>query len=80
MDPIEGPLQELLPIHFTSEQIFKLKDLLKRGEFSLDNLPPMGETYARDTLIPLITEFFELTDVKEQGKKGKEIVEALQAL
>jgi hypothetical protein len=77
MPPIEGPLLELAHIHFTSEQIERVADLFERNGFSLKDLPPMGEAYARDTLIPLITEYLEATDAEVQKQKEKEIIEAL---
>lgn len=77
MPPIEGPLLELVKINFPSEQIERVADLFERNDFSLSDLPPMSETYARDKIIPLITEYLDATDAEVQKQKEKEIIEAL---
>ncbi len=77
MPPLEGPLLELIQIHFPSEKIERVADLFKRNGFSLSDLPPMSDVYARDTLIPLITEYLDATDAEVQKEKEKEIIKAL---
>lgn len=77
MGPVEGPLQELLPIHFTSEQRLRFNDLLERNGLSLETLPPMSKEYTLSAVFPLLNDFFELTNLAEQEEKGKEIIEAI---
>lgn len=77
MEPPEGPLQELLPIHFTTDQVEAITHILAEHGLTMDTLPPMDEVTARDVLIPLITLYFETNHPDSKEVREEAIIQAL---
>jgi len=77
MEPPEGPLQELLPIHFTTDQVEAITHILTEHGFTMDTIPPMDEVTARDILIPLLTEYFETSHPDSKEVREEAIIQAL---
>lgn len=80
MEPPEGPLQELLPIHFTSDQVEAVLHMLNERGFSLKTLSSINESFALNTIIPLITEYLEVSHPRSKEAREEDIIEALQSI
>ena len=80
MGPVEGPLQELLPIHFTTDQVEAITHMLGEHGFTLDSLPPIEESTARDVFIPLLTAYFETSHPDSKEVREEAIIQALSGI
>lgn len=80
MEPPEGPLQELLPIHFTADHVEAVSHMLSERGFPLDALRTINESYALNTIIPLITEYLEIKHPRSKESREEDIIEALKSM